>query len=78
MVFLVWACMWTSAFFPGSAFAALQSAAITAYSSTFTPPLNLPPARQAAQAPLISPAPAEKRRELMTLGWVSDEDAPIF
>jgi hypothetical protein len=78
MFLFVWACMWTSAFFPSAGIAALQNAANAMYSSTYAPTLNLTPARQAAQAPLISPAPPEQRRELMTLGWVHEDDAPIF
>ena len=77
MIFFVWACMWTSAFFPSAASSALQTASAI-HAQSYAPALNLSPARQIASKPLISPEPSDRPRERMTLGWVSEDDAPIF
>jgi hypothetical protein len=68
MVFLVWAFLWTSAFFPSSGIAALRDASSAIYSTTYAPPLDLSPARQVGQPPLISEAPEAKRLEFTALG----------
>ena len=76
MLFIAWAWMWTSAFFPSAGLAALQSAANSAYMHAAT--LNMSPARQIAQAPLVIAPPLEKKQPLMTLGWESEDEVPIF
>ena len=71
MFLFVWACMWTSAFFPSIGLSALQTAATVVHARNYTPELTIPAAQS---APLMVTA----TRPLMTLGWVSEEDAPIF
>ena len=79
MLFLVWACMWTSAFFPSTGMTALQNAASALHSSVYAPSLTMTPARQIGHAPLVVKAPPQiKQAPLMALGWASEDDAPIF
>ena len=71
MMLFVWACMWTSAFFPSAGLAALQTAATAVHSQMYTPSLSTARVQ-------IEPQRARVSQPLMMLGWVAEEDAPIF